>query len=675
MNRAEKRRQKKLAKKAVGNAKPGNAIQESIDLALQHHAAGRLPEAERIYQQILQADPNQPIALHLLGVIAHQVGKNDIAVDLITKALAIKPDYAEAHYNLGKAFTELGNLGEAAASYHKALAIYPDYAEAHNNLGLALQDLGDLDEAVASYRKAIAIKSDFAEAHNNLGLALQDLGELDEAVASYHKALALNPDYTEAHNNLGVAFKKLGKLDEAVASYHKALTLNPDFAEAHSNLGLALQDLGELDEAVACCHKALDLKPDLVEAHNNLGLALQDLGKMDEAVASYRKALVLNPDYAGAHNNLGLAFQDLGELDEAVASYRKALVLNPDYAEAHRHMARIKKHSEYNEDIRAMEQAYAKPALRDEQRMHLAFGLGKAFEDLQQYEKAFGFFAEGNSIKRGSYSYSIDDHGSFFKKLKEAFDSSLFAKHQGTGCDDETPIFVLGMPRSGTTLVEQILASHPQVHGTGEQGALCRIVSSYFDKGDGVEFPESVRRVDGADFERLGREYINEVRKFSREARFITDKMLDNHFNIGVIKLALPNAKVIHCKRNPADNGLSLFKSYFPARGHYYAYDLHEIGRYCNFHDDLMEHWRSVIPGFVHDIQYEDMVADQAGQTRTLLEYCGLEWDDACLEFHKTNRPVRTASAEQVRRPIYKDSVQLWKQYETQLAPMLESLR
>jgi tetratricopeptide (TPR) repeat protein/SAM-dependent methyltransferase len=347
MNRAEKRRQRKLAEKAAkreARKKPGggqlerqqqSTIEQDLDLAIQHHKAGDLRKAEGIYQQILEADPNQPVALHLLGVIAHQVGKNDLAVDLITKVTAIKPDYAEAHINLGNVLKDLGKLDDAVASYHKALAIKPDYAEAHNNLGNALRELGKLDDATASYHKALAIKPDYADAHNNLGVALQNLGRPEEAVASYHKALAIKPDYADAHNNLGNAFKELGGLEDAVASYHKALAIKPDYAEAHSNLGFALQNLGKPDEAVASCHKALAIKPDLVEAHNNLGNALQDLGRPEEAVASYQKALAIKPDLAEAHNNLGNSLKELGQLDEAVASYHRALAIKPDYAEAH----------------------------------------------------------------------------------------------------------------------------------------------------------------------------------------------------------------------------------------------------------------------------------------------------------------------------------------------------
>ena len=275
------------------------------------------------------------MALHFLGIVAYQQGDARQAAASIGKAIAIKPDYADAHSNLGLALQNLGKLDEAVASYRKALAIKSDYAEAHSNLGNALKDLGKLDEAVASYRKALTIKPNYAEAHHNLGLALQELGKLDEAVASYRKALAIKPVFAEAHNNLGKALKILGKLDDAVASYRQALAIRTDYAEAHSNLGNALNDLEKLDEAVASYHQALAIKPEFAEAHNNLGNALKSLGQLDGAVASYHQALAIKPDHAEAHNNLGLALQNLGKLDEAVASYREALAIKPDFAVAH----------------------------------------------------------------------------------------------------------------------------------------------------------------------------------------------------------------------------------------------------------------------------------------------------------------------------------------------------
>ena len=301
-------------------------IQQAIDLGVQHHKAGRLPEAENVYQQILQSNPDQPVALHLLGVIAHQVGKNDVAVDLITKALAIKPDYAEAYNNLGRALQDLGKLDEAVASYHKALGLKPDYAKAHSNLGNALKGLGKLDEAVASYRKALAIKPDFAETYYNLGNALQDLGKLDQAVASYHKALAIKPDYAEAHSNLGAALKDLGKLEDAVTNYQKALTIKPDLAEAHNNLGTALKVLGRHEEAAAHCQKTINLKPDFAEAHYNLGVALKELGKLEDAVAAYHKALGLKPAYPMAYTNLLECVYALGDRDRFYQELEKIIL-------------------------------------------------------------------------------------------------------------------------------------------------------------------------------------------------------------------------------------------------------------------------------------------------------------------------------------------------------------
>ena len=314
-------------------------------------------------------------------MIAHQVGKHDTAVDLITKALAIKPDYAEAHNNLGIAFKELGRLDEAVASYHKALAIKPDYAEAHYNLGNAFKELGRLDEAVERFHKALSIKPDYADAHINLGAAFKELGRLDEAVASYHKALAIKPDYAEAHYNLGIALQSLGKLEEAVTSYHKALAIRPDQAEAHNNLGAAFKKLGRLDEAVASCHEALAIQPDYAEAHINLGIALKELGRLDEAVASYHKALTIKPDYAEAHINLGNALRDLGKLEEAVASYHKALVIKPDYAEAHVNLGN---------------------ALRD---------LGKLYEAVANYRKALAIkpdYAEAHSNLLFALNYGTE---------------------------------------------------------------------------------------------------------------------------------------------------------------------------------------------------------------------------------------------------------------------------
>lgn len=330
------RRKEKLPR--TENRSQVHDIQQSMQLAIGHHGAGRLPEAEQICRQILQSTPDHPIALYLLGVIALQVGKGAVAIDLITKAVALKPDFPEAYSNLGAAHGSLGNLDEAVACHRKAISYKPDYAEAHYNLGNTLKRLGRMEDAVASFRKVTEINPEFVEAHNNLGNALTELGELDEAVASYQRALAIRPNQAKSHNNLGRAHFELGDMDRAEACYRKALVVDPGLAEAHNNLGVLLNRKGNREAAVASLQTALTLHPDYADAHNNLGTVLNDSMKFVEAVDCFRRALTINPDFAESNNNLGIALNYLGKLDEAVECYHKALATNPGFAEAYNHL-------------------------------------------------------------------------------------------------------------------------------------------------------------------------------------------------------------------------------------------------------------------------------------------------------------------------------------------------
>jgi len=609
MNRAETRRQRKLAKKAAKNPRRGQPslrTSQALNAAFQNYSAGHLLEAERICHEILGDEPDQPHALHLLGVIAMQSGRHEIANDFFGKTLAVAPDFAEAHYNLGNLRKETGMPAKAAVSFGQALTISPEFAEAHNNLGLVLQEMGKLDKASVSYRQAATIK--------------------------------------------------------------------PDFAEAHMNLGNVLCETGSLDEAVACYRRALVIRPGYAAAHNNLGNALDSLGRSGEAIERFGEALAINPDYAEAHYNLGLAFEHLGNFDAAAASYRRALGIDPDYAEAHMHLAMVRKFSEDDEDTAAMADTYAKASISDEQRMYIAFGLGKSFEDMGNYERAFEFFAAGNVLKRATFDFSITRVEERLSNLKRIFTESFFEQRSGHGTSDKTPIFILGMPRSGTTLVEQILASHPVVYGAGELPDLVEVVASAFCDIDDANLGNILSQASADQFRDAGLEYINRARAGAEPAEFISDKMPDNFNQIGMIKLMFPNATVIHCRRDPLDTCVSVFKNLFADGGLHYAYDLSELGRYYKFYLDLMDHWHAVLPGFIYDISYEDVVADQEMHSRALLAHCGLEWDQACLEFYKTDRPIRTASLVQVRQPIYNNSIRSWTRYETELAPLIEVL-
>jgi tetratricopeptide (TPR) repeat protein/SAM-dependent methyltransferase len=404
-------------------ASPRPAIEEiasTLQAAVGHHQAGRLSQAEAIYQQILQMAPNHPDALHLLGMIAYQLGKHDIAVELINRALVFVPDFAEAHNNLGNALKDLGRLEEAAASYHHALKLKPHFAEAHNNLGIVFKEQGRLEEAVKSYQQACRLKPDYVEAHSNLGVVLKNLGRLEEAATSYYHALKLKPHFAEAHNNLGIVLKEQGRLEEAassyqtalslkpnfveahnnlagvlhaqgrlneaVACYQKALSVRPNFAEAHNNLGSVFQAQRRLDEAVACYHNALSLKPDYVEAHSNLGVALQDLGRLEEAAASYGQALRRKPNYAEAHNNLGNALREQGRLDEASASYQQALLLKPNFAEAHNNLGSVRQAQGRLDDAVAW---YQKALLLKPDYADAYTNLGVVLQDQGKWDEAF----------------------------------------------------------------------------------------------------------------------------------------------------------------------------------------------------------------------------------------------------------------------------------------------
>ncbi|MCP4022881.1 MAG: tetratricopeptide repeat protein [Desulfobacteraceae bacterium] len=640
-NKKNKKRVRSKKKGGFRKARSTSAsISKTIQLALQYHQSGDIANAELLYKKILIQDPDNADANHLLGTIAFQAGNNDIALQLIQKAVTIQPEFAQAHASLGTVLNRLNRMDEAIESFKKSLSILPEYAEVHYNLGNTLDRIGKTNKAIACYEKALAITPDFSQAHNNLGVLLKDKGQFDEAVDHYRKAVEIRPDFIEAYNNLGIALSKLNKLDEAIACYEKALKINPGYSDAYYNLGIALEK-------------------------NN---------RLHDAIDNFQKAVAVKPDFAQAHHDLGNILKATNQVDEAIESYRNALSIKPDFAEAYRNLSGSIKHVEHNDDISAMEALYFQDGISNEDKMHLGFGLGKAFEDLKAYDESFKFILEANHLKRQSFIYSLSEDQAVFNERKKIFAANFISHYKGAGCFDETPVFIVGMPRSGTTLIEQILASHPLVFGGGEIKALLKLVRQFTwiksDRDSKFFIPEN-----GVEsFKQAGQAYISEIRELSKNKKHIIDKMPHNFMNIGLIKSMLPNAKLIHCLRDPMDTCFSIFKNFFHDKGHKYAYSMEELGQYYNLYSDLMEHWRSSLPGSFYEIRYEDLVSDQENQTHKLLEYCGLPWDDSCLTFFKTRRAVRTASSLQVRQPIYKDSVRLWKQYKTQLEPLWKTL-
>jgi len=466
-----------------------------------------------------------------------------------------------------------------------------------------------------------------------------------------------------------------GRLAEAAAVYRKILVLRPDIAEAYNNLGNVLQDQGKLDEAAAQYERAVALKPGLFQTHNNLGNIFRAQGKLEQAVARYEQALALRPDLAEAYNNLGNVLKQQGKFDEAAARYEQALALRPDYAEAHYSRTDLKTFRPGDPDLAALEALAADTkGLPPGKLLFIHFALGKALEDVGDYRRAFEHLLQGNALKRREVDYNEAAHRQTFRLTVDLFDSRLFDRFQGAGDPSSAPIFVVGMPRSGSTLVEQILASHPQVHAAGELKNLDRLVKTVSDSdGRPVPFPACISVLDADGLRRLGQVYLASLPTLPDGKLRITDKALGNFFHVGLIRLILPNARIIHTTRDPMDTCVSCFSKFFT--GLPFSYDLAELGCYYRCYHELMAHWRSVLPvdGML-DVSYEDVVDNLEEQARRLIDYCGLPWDDRCLSFHKTSRQISTPSNVQVRRPLYRNSLGRWRRYEAYLRPLLAEL-
>jgi tetratricopeptide (TPR) repeat protein len=535
---------------------------------------------------------------------------------------------------------------------------------------------GRLAESAAAYRKIIAQRPDIAEAYCNLAGVLKDQGRLDEAAGLCERAVALNPGLFQAYNILGKILQQQGKLNQAVSRFEQVLALRPELAETHNNLGIVLRRQGKLDRAAAHYQRVIALRPDIAEAHLNLGNVLLELGKLDEAVTQFERGVALKPGLAEAHSNLAAALQQRGEFDRALASYDRALVLRPDYAEVLYHRTDLKKFRAGDADLVALESlAAAAGRLPPGEMLRIHFALGKALEDVGDYPRAFENLLRGNALKRSELDYDEAAVQRGFQQIAEVFSSELLDRLRGSGEPSPTPIFVLGMPRSGSTLIEQILASHPQVHGAGELWQLHRVTEMVSDSsGRQVPYPQFVGSLNAPDLKRMGQTYLAGLPPVADGKRRITDKMPMNFLYVGLIHLILPNARIIHTLRDPVDTCVSCFSRLFTA-GVRYSYDLAELGRYYRLYHELMAHFRSVLPpGAMLDVSYEDVVDNLEEQARRLIEYCGLPWDDRCLSFHETNRSIATPSNVQVRRKLYRSSVARWRRYAPFLQPLLAEL-
>ncbi len=646
--------------------------------AFARHQARDLAAAERGYRQALTLEPGNPDSLHLLGLVFAQTGREAEGAILMQRAVTLKPAFDLAHYNLGNVLRRLGRLEDAAAAYREAVRLKPNYSAAIVNLGAVLQTLGRMDEAVEAYRRALALSPKSAEAHYNLGVALQGMGRSHDAAQAFGRAVALKPTDPDAWANLAAVCLSLQRLPEAAAAAERWVALEPNSGEAHHLLAGAFLVLGQTDRAELSARRAHALKPGDSEIILQLGDALREGGRIAEALDAYRRAGALAPDDSRVWVRLAMGLQEAGESEAAAGAIDRALVLDPGSAAAWSVRAGLKTFTSGDPDLLALRALVAPAEARArslEDRVELGFTLGKALMDTGDAEGAFLQLNEANRLKRATFRYDVAEDVHQFKVIAAALGAEALGRLSGGGEPSERPVFIVGMPRSGTTLVEQILASHPEVHGAGELTAFEHILIERL--GPSLSPTARARRLaklDPQDLTAIGRAYVASLAAITPAARRVTDKMPSNFKFAGLIHLALPHARIVHCRRDPVDTCLSCFARNF-SRGQLFAYDQRELGLYHRAYADLMAHWRGVLPPdrFI-EVDYEKVVEDLEGEARRLIAFCGLDWNGACLTPHRTARQVRTASVNQVRRPLYRSSVARWKAYEAQLGPLLEAL-
>jgi tetratricopeptide (TPR) repeat protein len=573
-----------------------------------------------------------------------------------------------------------GNLAQAEQLYLAVLQSDPNSSDAHLNLGAALVQLNRLEEAVGHFEKAVVLKPDSWMARSSLGNALAQLKRPDRSIQQFEKALELTrhnaEPYLRACYNIGVSLQELDRHAEAIPHYARAIAIRPDYAEAHNNLGDALVKCGRPEEALPHFETSAAIRPSLAEAHNNLGIALDALNRVVEAVPHFRRALAMKPDYAEAHANLGLLLESLGQGEEATQAFEKAIKCGPTVPKFYRMLFSSKRAVSGDRHVAAMiDLAKNAASLPRGEQIELHFGLGKVFADLKEYDRSFGHFLEGNVLKRQEVDYDEDATLGALDDIRTTFTSDLMLSKRGLGVRSTGPIFIVGMPRSGSTLVEQILASHPLVFAAGELDHFQRAVTLLAGReGSHTRLADQMRKIADEDLVRLSALYLRDIRNIAPSAQRVTDKMPSNFRFVGLIHLALPNARIIHTRRDPVDTCVSCFSTLF-ARGHPFAFELSELGRYYRAYERLMDHWRALLPEAVMiDVRYEDLIADFETQARRILAHCGLEWDEGCLAFHKAKRAVKTASAGQVHQPLYSFSVGRGSWYGDMLRPLLDVL-
>jgi len=644
----------------------------TFDRAVSFLRGGNAPMTEQIARAALRDYPGEVNFLTLLGAALTRQGRPEDAEDFLRQVVDNNPDYAKGHEQFGATMLALGRPEAAIESFRRALELNPAFDAAHLQLGQTLLSLGREAEASEVMESFVRQKphrkrlTEAADLHRN--------GNYKEAEKIYRDILKEDPDNVSAMRLLAKLAMKMEQYRDAVVLLKQVVRLAPDYRVALLDLGHAQTELHELEDAVATVERAISLDPNSYGGYIALANALARSSRTNEAVAAYRKASVLRPELAGTYLGLGNVLKTLGKQREAIEAYRKGLSLQPDFAELYWSLSNLKTFRFDWDEVEAMKAELAKPGLSDAAAVHFCFALGKASEDYRDYARAFEYYERGNALRRMQESYDPVHTEVIHERIRAVFTKEFLEQARGGGHADVRPIFIVGLPRSGSTLIEQILASHAEVEATHELpegGRLIRFIEQR-RVGRG-HYPEAVSGFSAEEFATLGKRYDEQTRRYRSGAPYFIDKMPNNFANLGLLSLILPNALFINAMRDPMDTCLSCYKQLF-ARGQSFTYDLDDLGNYYLEYRRMMDHWHAVMPGRILDVQYENVVDDLEAQVRRLLDYCGLAWDMACLEFHNTKRAIRTASSEQVRQPIYTDAVDHWKKFGNALNQLVEIL-
>ena len=601
--------------------------------------SGQFPEAEHILLKVIDLMPTFAKPYEDLGTLLLQQGKAEQAVPLLEKACRLDPKLEAAHFQLGKALAQLGRGPDADKAFERSFALSPT-------------------------RGIMAMAAEHHAA-----------GRLEEAERLCRQVLQKDPRHVDALRMLGLIAAAAGDLDEAENLLRQALAGAPDHVAAMFELGRVLKELERPEEAIEIYHALIALQPDNPRAHYRLAGVLAPAALTEQSAAAYRRALELDPEHAGAWLGLGHMLKTLGKQQEGVDAYKRCLALEPEFGEAYFSLANLKTYRFDDSEIAEMQQRLDSETVREPSRVNFLFALAKAHEDRKDYDAAWQYYEEGNAKQRLLVSYDPVLTETTNDELVEYFNEAFFTDHKGTGNPDPSPIFILGMPRSGSTLVEQIIASHSHVEGTSELPYIGRLTKSLNrNRADGMRYPAVLSELEPRHFDRLGQSYLDMARMHRVEGtpHFI-DKMPNNFPLVGFIHSILPNAKIIDARRHPLDACTGNLRQLY-ARGQTFSYDQTDIGEYYLQYQRMMDHWDEVLPAVVLHVQYEDVVADLETQVRRILEYLQLPWEDACLNYHQSDRAVRTASSEQVRQPIYTSGIGYWRHYDSQLEELKEVL-